>query len=125
MNESIVKQRIRELLSIKGYNPTKLAKEYSVNQKTLNNQINSDIQLSASTILLILNTFSDVSVEWLMRGTGEMLLTEQSQQKSNSEASGAEIEIEKLKMQIARLEGQNDLMREQIGMSKTKRSKTA
>lgn len=71
--EKAVKQRIRSLLAEFGSNPTVLAKEYSVNQKTLNNQINSDTQLSASTILLVLNAFSGISAEWLLRGKGEML----------------------------------------------------
>lgn len=74
MNELSVKQRIREVLENKGSNPTKLSKEYSVNQKTLNNQINSDVQLSSSTLLLILNAFPDVSAEWLLRGKGDMFI---------------------------------------------------
>lgn len=125
MNENIVKQRIREILSTKESNPTKLAKEFSVNQKTLHNQINSDVQLSVSTLLLVLSAFPDVSTEWLMRGVGNMLLIEQPQQKSNPQASDAEAEIEKLKMQVVRLEAQNDLLREQVGMAETKRTKTA
>ncbi len=73
MDESAVKQRIREVLTVKESNPTKLSKDFSVNQKTLNNQINSDVQLSSSTILLILKAFPDLSAEWLMRGEGSML----------------------------------------------------
>ena len=57
-------------------NPTQLAKKYSLNQKTLNNQINSDVQLSASTILLVLEEFNNVSAEWLLRGKGNMLIVE-------------------------------------------------
>lgn len=95
MRESIVKQRIKDVLSAKDSNPTKLAKEYSVNQKTLNNQINSDVQLSASTILLIASAFPDVSVEWLLRGTGEMLINEkQPQQKVSLQKFEAEVEID-------------------------------
>lgn len=73
--EEAVKQRIREVLYAKDSNPTKLSKECLVNQKTLNNQINSDVQLSASTILLILSIYPDVSAEWLMRGVGDMFLS--------------------------------------------------
>lgn len=93
MNENIVKQRIKDILSIKDSNPTKLAKEYSVNQKTLNNQINSDVQLSASTILLITNAFPDVSAEWLIRGVGDMLLADQPQQRASFQKLNAEIEV--------------------------------
>ena len=83
MDESSVKQRIREILTVKESNPTKLSKDFSVNQKTLNNQINSDVQLSASTILLILKAFPDLSAEWLMRGEGEMFKSDISA-KSNA-----------------------------------------
>lgn len=76
MDESAVKQRIREVLTVKESNPTKLSKDFSVNQKTLNNQINSDVQLSSSTILLILKAFPDLSAEWLLRGEGSMIKNE-------------------------------------------------
>ena len=74
--EGFVKQRIRDLLVNMNSNPTQLAKKYSLNQKTLNNQINSDVQLSASTILLVLEEFNNVSAEWLLRGKGNMLIVE-------------------------------------------------
>lgn len=74
--EGFVKQRIRDLLVKMNSNPTQLAKKYSLNQKTLNNQINSDVQLSASTILLVLAEFNNVSAEWLLRGEGEMMKCE-------------------------------------------------
>ena len=71
--EDGVKQRIRDVLVKMNSNPTQLAKKHSMNQKTLNNQINSDVQLSASTILLVLSEFDKVSAEWLLRGEGEMI----------------------------------------------------
>lgn len=75
--ENGVKQRIRDLLLKMGSNPTQLARKYSLNQKTLNNQINSDVQLSASTILLVLSEFDNVSSEWLLRGKGDMLFNKE------------------------------------------------
>lgn len=68
--EKELKERVRIALAEYGYNPTNLANKYGVNQKTLNNQINGETQMSASTILLILNAVPDVSAEWLMRGIG-------------------------------------------------------
>lgn len=95
MNENAVKQRIREVLSIKESNPTKLSKDFSVNQKTLNNQINSDVQLSSSTILLILEAFPDLSAEWLMRGEGNMLKSDEAEKTTSaSKKYNAEVEID-------------------------------
>nr|DAV88475.1 MAG TPA: hypothetical protein [Caudoviricetes sp.] len=103
MNENAVKQRIRDILLLKESNPTKLSKDFSVNQKTLNNQINSDVQLSSSTILLILQAFPDVSAEWLLRGEGEMLKGNQPQQKETTSKICGEFEIDEngyLKLKI-------------------------
>lgn len=70
--------RIREVLKEFSSNPTQLAKQFSVNQKTLNSQINDVTTLSTSTILLILKAFPDVSAEWLLRGNGEMIMQPRS-----------------------------------------------
>lgn len=75
-HEENVKMRIREVLKIYHSNPTKLSKEFNVNQKTLNSQINGETTVSASTILLILEGFKEISSEWLLRGNGDMLLSE-------------------------------------------------
>ena len=73
MNENTVKERIRVALNANGANPTNLAKRFGVNQKTLNNQINGNTSLSVSTILLIKEALTDISIEWLIMGEGEML----------------------------------------------------
>jgi hypothetical protein len=72
--EENVKMRIREALARYSTNPTKLSKQFSVNQKTLNSQINDMTTLSASTILLVLKAIPELSAEWLLRGTGEMII---------------------------------------------------
>lgn len=69
-----VKSRLRAALEAYNENPTSLSKRFGVNQKTLNNQINSDTAMSLSTILLISEALPDVSLEWLLRGRGEMEL---------------------------------------------------
>lgn len=71
--EDIVKQRIKELLSKKEISVTFLAKTVGANQKTLNNQINGDTSLSASTILLIKQVIPEIDFDWLLTGEGPML----------------------------------------------------
>lgn len=71
--EKKVKERMKLVLNEFDTNPTKLANQFSVNQKTLNSHINGDTAVSLSTILLILSAFPTVSAEWLLRGTGEMI----------------------------------------------------
>ncbi len=78
MEENDVKTRLRVALEACNENPTSLARKYGVNQKTLNNQINSDTMISLSTILLISDALPNISLEWLLRGEGDMLKKELS-----------------------------------------------
>ena len=80
--EEYVRQRIREILKENNYSVRSLASAYSVNQATLNNQINRDTMLSVNTILFTLDKFPNISAEWLMRGKGEKFLNEQKEEAS-------------------------------------------
>lgn len=71
--EEDVKKRIREVLKEYASNPTKLSKQFGVNQKTLNSQINDNTTLSVSTVLLVVEAFPTISTEWLLKGTGDMV----------------------------------------------------
>lgn len=128
MNDVSVKERIREILIQKESNPTKLSKAFSVNQKTLNNQINADVQISLSTILLILEAFEDVSAEWLLRGKGAMLLSsDRGLQPQQSENENNYL-IDELKAEVNQLKGENRILREMLNLKKSEnseRSKTA
>ena len=68
---TLVKQRIKQVLSAFDSNPTQLSKLFGVNQKTLNNQIHGDVMLSINTILLIKTAFPDIGLTWLITGEGE------------------------------------------------------
>lgn len=67
-----IKGRLQQVLAEYESNPTQLAKQFKVNQKTLNNHINGDVEVSVSTLLLVLDAFPNVSADWLLRGKGEM-----------------------------------------------------
>lgn len=69
-----IKKRLQDVFVEYGSNPTQLARLFKVNQKTLNNQVNGDTDVSVSTILLFLDAFKDLSTEWLLRGRGDMRL---------------------------------------------------
>ncbi len=71
-----LKQRIKELLHSKGVTINSFAKTAGVSQATINGQINGDIKISASLIYLVLETYPDISAEWLLRGEGSMLRTD-------------------------------------------------
>lgn len=76
-------------------------------QNTLSNQLNGMRELSLQTVMAILSTNPQVSAEWLMRGTGEMLIGEQP--------NSAELErINKLVDTIATLQDTINLKNETI-----------
>ena len=64
--------RISKLIESTGLNPTSFAAKIGVQQMTLWGQLNGKRKLSLDTVLAILNSYPDLSAEWLLRGTGEM-----------------------------------------------------
>lgn len=99
--EEDVKRRIREVLTEYQSNPTQLSKQFAVNQKTLNSQINDTTTLSVSTILLILEAFPEVSAEWLLKGFGEMRV----QEERNNRISAEDAELVALSHDLIRVVG--------------------
>lgn len=71
--EDSVKQRIKDLLISKSYTINSISKSIGIPQKTLNNQLNGNSSISISTILAICGYFEDVSLEWLLKGNGNMI----------------------------------------------------
>lgn len=120
--EKTVKQRVQAVLQKFGSNPTQLAKMYNLNQKTVHNQINDNTQLSVSIILLILKTYPDISAEWLLRGTGSMIVSEKTEyaDKLSDENTRDYSSIRELQDRIVALEAENNVLREMVGLQKNK-----
>ena len=66
-------ERLRLLIEDKGYNPKTFAEKIGMAQRTINNYVNGRFP-SYEAIHAILQTFPDVSAEWLMRGEGPMYI---------------------------------------------------
>lgn len=71
--EDAVRQRIIEVFNRKNTNPTKFSKGDSALQNRLSRQLRGAF-ITFDTIQRILEDFSDISAEWLIRGTGQMFL---------------------------------------------------
>lgn len=101
---------------------SKFAEMIGSNGKTVSQQLKGERAISLDTILNILCTFSDVSSEWLLRGKGQMILTETLPRFSGNETENeldlqAELarktaELEEYKIQMLRLEAQKDYLQE-------------
>lgn len=79
--ESTVKERIKEVLRIKGLSVNTLSKVIGVRQNTLSRQINSDVSISLNSILLIIEKLG-LSSSWLLFGEGEMFKGETGKESS-------------------------------------------
>ena len=110
-------ERLKDVISTKSSSILDFSNKIGVPQTTLNNQIKSPRGISVSVILLTLNTFPDISAEWLLRGKGEMILSDnlppilgdESENDLDTHAMLAQStkEIDILNQEIARLKEKN------------------
>ena len=121
MKDSML-ERLKEVIAEKSSSILDYSNKIGVPQTTLNNQIKSPRGISINVILLTLDTFPDISAEWLLRGKGEMLLSE-NLPKFHGEETDTELdvhaelarktaELEELKLQVLRLDAQKDYLQE-------------
>ena len=73
--------RISKIIESTGLNPTSFAAKIGVQQRTLWNQLNGQRKLSLETVVAIIENLPDISAEWLMRGTGDMMKGNDAQDK--------------------------------------------
>lgn len=96
-----VRNRIQKILKKEQVTVNALAMSYGENQAKLNNQINAETTISVNTILIVLDKFPNISAEWLLRGTGSMLLTEPHHETLTGEIRDDSETIAALKETIA------------------------
>lgn len=117
-----VRERILLVFSTFATNINKLSDGDTALRNRLTRQINNDSAITIDSISVILNAFPEVSAEWLIRGKGEMLLSE-NLPKFHGEETDTELdvhaelarktaELEELKLQVVRLEAQKDYLQE-------------
>lgn len=86
MIENTLTERFKELISAKSASVLDFSRLIGVAQTTLNSQLSSTKGVSSNVILLTLDTFPDVSAEWLLREKGEMLIASSPNEKKEEEA---------------------------------------
>lgn len=129
-------QRILDLVNDKAKSKRDFAALIGMEQVTFNNYMIGKRGLSYEVVDAILRTFPEVSAEWLLRGSGEMLKDTQSPPSAaNSDTEpkfsttsamyetlikDRDEQIEELKAEVNKLIGENNVMREQLGMKERK-----
>lgn len=116
-------ERVLKLIETKTYgNEKDFAIQIGIKQQTINNYTKGKRTVSLDAIIAILTAYEDVSAEWLLRGKGEMLISD-NLPKFHGEETDAELdvhaelsrktaELEELKLQVLRLDAQKDYLQE-------------
>ena len=77
--------RIKELIQEKKMNVSSFEKKIGVGNNSIGTIILKDSNVSGSILSKILNEFKDISADWLLTGTGEMLRGNQESQQSGND----------------------------------------
>lgn len=92
MEVSVI-ERINVVLKHFGKTPNGLANMLEMIPSTVNRQLKGDQALSSKVIEGVLSVFPDVSAEWLLRGKGEMLISELTTLAKMQDTKGRESDV--------------------------------
>ena len=105
--ESTVIQRINYFLKSKRMSIAAFCRESGLKQTTVNYQLNGSAMLSIDTISALIQTFPELSAEWLFRGIEPMERTEsEPDQELKAICIEQTREIYRLRQRLNELEGQ-------------------
>lgn len=117
-----IRERIQIVFGCFATNINKLSDGDTALRNRLTRQINNDAAITVDSISVILSTFPDISAEWLLRGKGQMLISDNLPSFHGSETDTeldvhAELarktaELEELRLQVLRLDAQKDYLQE-------------
>ena len=74
--EKSVTERFKHIIEVKASSATSFSSEIGISQSTLSSQFSSKTGIQLSVITATLKRFPDISAEWLLRGKGEMILSD-------------------------------------------------
>ena len=110
-------QRVTKIKEHYGLNELQLANRLGMPQSTLNYYFKQNRIPSIDTILILLNEFSDISSEWLLRGTGQMLISDNLPQINGTETDDAltlHAELTRTALKVEELTAQNAKLTHQL-----------
>jgi transcriptional regulator with XRE-family HTH domain len=121
--------RIKEVIAYSGLSDRAFALKCGIKQNTLSRQLGGVSEVSTSTINAILDNYQEISAEWLLRGTGSMLIqkeeTEPGMDKLKSivyTIANLQDEINEKTMLTQRLLEENQKLKGELAMLKNERN---
>lgn len=121
--------RIKEVIAYSRLSDRAFALKCGIKQNTLSRQLGGVSEVSTSTINAILDNYQEISAEWLLRGTGSMLIqkeeTEPGMDKLKSivyTIANLQDEINEKTMLTQRLLEENQKLKGELAMLKNERN---
>lgn len=112
--ERLIKQRVLDALNECKVSVNKLAASFGARQTTLNDQINGSSKISAATLIALVEYCTDISAEWLLRGTGKMFLNTETTRSRDEIETESSADVIELKDQLRRKDREIDGLYERI-----------
>lgn len=85
MEEININEKIREIISYYKLSDRQFCLKIGINPSVLGSMFQKGTEPSAKVIKLTLSAFTDISAEWLLRGTGNMLLSDNQPKDESAE----------------------------------------
>ena len=121
--------RIKEVITYSGLSERGFAIKCGLKPTTINNQLIGKREISLATIIAISSSFEEISADWLLRGTGSMLIqkeeTEPGMDKLKSivyTIANLQDEINEKTMLTQRLLEENQKLKGELAMLKNERN---
>ncbi len=112
------KEKILEYLDFKGKNANQFYKETGLSVGFLK----SGKHIGSNNIKIIINTYPDLSLDWLVMDKGEMIIKEKKKEINKNDDSlllslitNKDTELRKMAEEIGALKEQNRMLKKQIG----------
>ena len=115
--KSSLLQRVIQVREFYGLNELQLSKRLQIPQTTLNGYFKLKRKPSIDIIMAILNEFSEISSEWLLRGTGHMLISDNLPPITGTETDDAltlHAELTRASLKVEELTTQNTKLSHQL-----------
>jgi transcriptional regulator with XRE-family HTH domain len=105
-------QRIKAIKNALGISENELARRLGISQSTLNGYTLGKRTPSYEFAETVLNAFSDISAEWLLRGKGSMYISDlpSTDHDDTDEVLDLKAEITRLRAELAELREENETL---------------
>ena len=97
--------RIKEVITYSGLSERGFAIKCGLKPTTINNQLIGTGEISLATIIAISSSFEEISAEWLLRGTGSMLIQKEETEPGMDKLKVLDITMPNFRMKLMKRTG--------------------